>query len=35
MENKTAKVAIVKGECGHEPVFKTLDLIDYKSALTG
>jgi uncharacterized protein (DUF362 family) len=35
MENKTAQVAIVKGERGHEPVFKALDLIDYKSALTG
>ncbi len=28
-------VAIVKGERGHEPVFKALDLIDYKSALAG
>jgi len=28
-------VAIVKGERGHEPVFKALDLIDYKSALSG
>ena len=28
-------VALVKGERGHEPVFKALDLIDYKSALTG
>ena len=35
MENITAQVAIVKGERGHEPVFKALDLIDYKSALTG
>lgn len=26
-------VAIVKGERGHEPVFKALDLIDYESAL--
>ena len=31
----TSKVAIVKGERGHEPVFKALDLIDYKSALAG
>ena len=33
----TAKstVALVKGERGHEPVFKALDLIDYKSALSG
>jgi uncharacterized protein (DUF362 family) len=31
----TSRVAIVKGERGHEPVFKALDLIDYKSALSG
>jgi len=28
-------VALVKGERGHEPVFKALDLIDYKTALAG
>ena len=28
-------VVIVKGERGHEPVFKALDLIDYKQALVG
>ena len=28
-------MAIVKGERGHEPVFKALDLIDYQSALSG
>ena len=28
-------VAIAKGGRGHEPVFKALDLIDYKSALAG
>jgi uncharacterized protein (DUF362 family) len=28
-------VAIVKGKRGHEPVFKALDLIDYKQALVG
>jgi uncharacterized protein (DUF362 family) len=28
-------VAIVKGERGHEPVFKALDLINYKKALKG
>jgi uncharacterized protein (DUF362 family) len=28
-------VAVVKGERGHEPVFKALDLINYKSALAG
>ena len=31
----TSKVAIVKGERSHEPVFKALDLIDYKGALAG
>jgi uncharacterized protein (DUF362 family) len=31
----TSKVAVVKGERGHEPVFQALDLIDYKSALAG
>ena len=30
-----SKVAIVKGERGHEPVFRALDLIDYESALSG
>jgi len=30
-----SKVAVVKGERGHEPVFKALDLIDYESALSG
>ncbi len=29
------KVALVKGERGVEPVFKALDLVDYKSALSG
>jgi uncharacterized protein (DUF362 family) len=28
-------VAIVKGERGHAPVFKALELIDYKKALAG
>lgn len=28
-------VAVVKGERGHDPVFKALDLINYKSALAG
>src|SRR5512137_248022 len=28
-------VAIVKGERGHEPVFKALDLVDYGSILQG
>jgi len=31
----TSKVAVVKGERGHEPVFKALDMIDYKTALSG
>jgi uncharacterized protein (DUF362 family) len=31
----TSKVAVVKGERGHEPVFKALDLIDYKGAVAG
>ncbi|HUJ84879.1 MAG TPA: DUF362 domain-containing protein [Candidatus Acidoferrales bacterium] len=30
-----SSVALVKGERGHEPVWKALDLIDYKSALAG
>lgn len=30
-----SQVAIVKGERGHEPVFKALDLIDYETALSG
>jgi uncharacterized protein (DUF362 family) len=30
-----SKVAIVKGERGHEPVFKALDMIDYESILSG
>lgn len=31
----STRVAVVKGERGHEPVFKALDLIDYKVALSG
>ena len=34
-EKNSSQVAIVKGERGHEPVFKALDLIDYKTALEG
>ncbi len=34
-EKKLSQVAVVKGERGHEPVFKALDLIDYKRALAG
>lgn len=30
-----SKVAIVKGERGHEPVYQALDLVDYESALKG
>ena len=33
MEKST--VAVVKGERGHEPVFRALDLIDYKACLAG
>jgi uncharacterized protein (DUF362 family) len=33
MEKST--VSIVRGERGHEPVFKALDLIDYRSSLAG
>jgi uncharacterized protein (DUF362 family) len=35
LEKTTSKVAIVKGERGMEPVFKALDLVDFKSALAG
>jgi uncharacterized protein (DUF362 family) len=31
----TSKVAVVKGERGHEPVFKALDMIDYRSCVAG
>ena len=30
-----SKVAVVKGERGHEPVFKALEIVDYKSAVAG
>jgi len=30
-----SEVAIVKGERGHEPVYRALDLINYESALSG
>jgi uncharacterized protein (DUF362 family) len=30
----TSKVAIVRGERGHEPVFKALELVDYESILS-
>jgi uncharacterized protein (DUF362 family) len=33
MEQTSSKVALVKGERGKEPVYRALDLIDYKSAL--
>jgi len=35
MQAKLPIVAVVKGERGHAPVFKALDLIDYKNALAG
>jgi uncharacterized protein (DUF362 family) len=31
----TSKVAVVRGQRGHEPVFRALDLIDFRSALSG
>ena len=31
----TSKVAVVKGSRGHEPVYRALDLIDFKTALDG
>ncbi|MCW4045650.1 MAG: DUF362 domain-containing protein [Candidatus Bathyarchaeota archaeon] len=31
----SSPVAVVKGERGHEPVFKALDLINYKRAIEG
>ena len=34
-QEKHSQVALVKGERGHEPIFKALDLIDFKTALTG
>jgi len=30
-----SKVAVVKGERGHKPVYRALDLIDYRGALEG
>ncbi|UCD27110.1 MAG: DUF362 domain-containing protein, partial [Candidatus Bathyarchaeota archaeon] len=30
-----SRVAVVKGSRGHEPVFRALDLIDYRAALAG
>ena len=35
MSSDSAVVAVVRGERGHEPVFKALDLIDYRRALEG
>jgi uncharacterized protein (DUF362 family) len=35
MQAGSSVVAVVKGERGHAPVFKALDLIDYKKALAG
>ncbi len=32
---KSSVVAVVRGERGHEPVFKALDLIEYKRVLGG
>jgi len=30
-----SKVAVIKGERGHEPVFEALDLMDFESAVSG
>jgi len=35
MQADLPTVAVVRGERGHEPVFKALDLVDYRSALVG
>ncbi len=35
MFKMTSRVAVVKGQRGHEPVFKALDLVDYRSAVAG
>jgi len=35
MQAELPIVAVVKGERGHEPVFKALDLINYRNALAG
>ncbi|MCW4031418.1 MAG: DUF362 domain-containing protein [Candidatus Bathyarchaeota archaeon] len=35
MQIESPIVAVVKGKRGHEPVFKALDLIEYKNALVG
>jgi uncharacterized protein (DUF362 family) len=35
MQSESPIVAVVKGERGHTPVFKALDLIDYRNALLG
>jgi uncharacterized protein (DUF362 family) len=35
MQTESSSVALIKGERGHEPVFKALDLINYESALAG
>jgi hypothetical protein len=34
MQTEFPIVAFVKGKRGHAPVFKALDLIDYKNALS-
>jgi uncharacterized protein (DUF362 family) len=35
MQSELPVVAVVKGERGHAPVFKALDLINYRNALAG
>jgi uncharacterized protein (DUF362 family) len=35
MQSESPVVAVVRGKRGHEPVFKALDLMDYRSVLAG
>jgi uncharacterized protein (DUF362 family) len=35
MKDNSYVVAVVKGDRGHQPVFRALDLIDYKKTLAG
>jgi len=35
MQSESSIVAVVKGERSHLPIFKALDLIDYRNALAG
>jgi uncharacterized protein (DUF362 family) len=35
MQSELPVVAVVRGERGHEPVFRALDMIDYRNVLAG